>query len=111
VIFAEIVVLRRFLHYVVRRRRRLLGLLQHLPVFLQSLLQGLSCFVNKLGISIMQRGNFGVAPRVCVLRKLAQAFVLSGGLRKLFHEGEFVDESYWKRCRDICPGIIFVSGV
>ncbi len=83
-IFAEIVVLRRFLHYVVRR---LLGLLQHLPVFLQSLPQGLSCFVKKLGISIMQRGNFGVAPRVCVPRKLAQAFVLSGGLRKAFPRG------------------------
>ncbi len=78
-------VLRRFLHYVVRRR--LLGLLQHLPVFLQSLLQGLSCFVKKLGISIMQRGSFGVAPRVCVRRKLAQAFVLSGGLRKAFPRG------------------------
>lgn len=87
VIFAEIVVLRRFLHYVVRRRRRLLGLWEHLPVFLQSLLQGLSCFVKKLGISIMQRGDFGVAPRVCVPRKVAQAFVLSGGLRKAFPRG------------------------
>lgn len=87
VIFSEIVVLRRFLQYVVRRRRCLLGLLQHLPVFLQSLLQGLSCFVKKLGISIMQRVNFGVAPRVCVPRKLAQVFVLSGGLRKAFPRG------------------------